>query len=467
MYEDLEKDCENCIVNEKTAHREKYWISYDTLGDKARLLIHFNDFTNVKDLNFLEKFNAVNYLRLENMGLEILHKLPPNVRKLVLVGCQIKLPIKISLLPIYLNCVSCVSSYINIEAELDFELRTFKFHGIPDCENELKTLPWSLEKLVCRNVKLLDTIKFPKDLKYMNLEASELPVSCELPESLETLICKTTQAQNLQKLPSNLLVFDFSRCNIRDLPELPDSLKSLTCREAAISKLPQLPENLESLDCSYCNLESLPELPISLKVIDCTHNDIECLPKLPENLLGLYCGENKLKILPDLPTNLITLDCHDNVIENLPELPDSMEDLHCGNFLTSLPKLPSNLLYLRCSGNFEYVPQLPERLQMFTCGSDIKLVPKLPKTINLVIINSCYLPNFRVREYLLLQKAQVVYETAILSKFVKACKKIAIKKIIAKKLEVNETIKCGQFLNGILGIYRQDPEFEKRWKSLS
>ena len=124
-------------------------------------------------------------------------------------------------------------------------------------------------------------------------------------KKLEELII-TTNFNELKELPNTLNKLVCKKCSIQELKI--DNLISLKIFDCSINYLKQINlkklKNLIHLNCSKNKLNNIVNIPKTVKKIICSYNKIILLNDLPEDLEILDLSYNLIKNLENLPSKL-------------------------------------------------------------------------------------------------------------------------------------------------------------------
>lgn len=180
------------------------------------------------------------------------------------------------------------------------------------CKPE-NNLPNMMVNLSCYNCPLLEVIgTMPNTLKILELINCNIINLPSLPDSLERLVLRDMKMledfSDILPLQLKILICEYT--NLIELPDIPKSLTVLIfSNNDLLSKFPNLSEtSISQLECDNCvNLEILPALPNTMKILNCSGcTDLRSLPNpLPPKLEKLNiknCIE--ISVLPELPNSL-------------------------------------------------------------------------------------------------------------------------------------------------------------------
>lgn len=217
---------------------------------------------NIANLEGIQYFKQLSYLRCDSNKLTSITKLPP-----------------------LLNDFSCRVNQISVLTNLPSSLSAL------DCEgNLLSALPAQLPSRLLRLVAGRNNL-------------TTLP---SLPSSLTLLNCNGNKLTQLPELENTQLFFLFCAQNeLTTLPAMPGTLATLNCHNNKLNYLPLFPASLTSINCTGNNLEDLPGLPPNLSFLQLKANPFTCLPALPGSLTFLEMDTDKIICLPNVPSGIV------------------------------------------------------------------------------------------------------------------------------------------------------------------
>jgi Leucine-rich repeat (LRR) protein len=217
--------------------------------------------SNISNLDGIQYFKQLNYLRCDSNQITSISKLPP-----------------------LLDDFSCRVNQLT----------------------NLINLPLGLTKLDCKG-NALTKLPSPLPARLTNLQVdnNHLTALPTLPPSLHLLICNNNQLMQLPELFNTKLFFIICTNNqLSDLPALPVTLGTLMCSNNLIHVLPALPTSLTHLEAGSNAIQYLPALPSNMAGIYIDGNPITCLPTLPGTLDALQIDRSKITCLPNIPSGI-------------------------------------------------------------------------------------------------------------------------------------------------------------------
>ena len=310
-------------------------------------------------------------------------KLPNSLKKLIIEECSIT---SIEKLPDTLENLNCSHNYIQHLPTLPSTLR--KLRCSSNQLTALPELPAGLIKLKCSNNKITNIFDLPASLESLNMNNNNVGIILYIPPTLKKLHCESCGLHTLPELPKSLVKLNCANNKLILLPQLPSKLEVLDINNNPITEL-TIPKKLRVLDISNCKLKGLPKLPSTLDELSCNGIPLKKITQNLESILYLSINNTEIDSLPPLWPNLIQLSCDNNFLTKIPPLPKNLEHLSCSyNRLTKIPKIPASMYGLECSHNL--ITNLPNLNNMTSLDASYNLLADIPNGSKLSYLNVSY-----------------------------------------------------------------------------